>query len=155
MRKTKVITLIDDGQTLTFRLTQMPATKAERFTNRLLALLVGSGSLNNIDVKKLQKLGESGGIAEILSLLSKLDYDKVEPLYNELLDYCEHIPDGNAQGFGVKQSQETIDSVIGDFKNLYKLRFEILKLNYGFFTNGQNAQSQKAADITFAKTTKM
>ncbi len=62
MRQTKIVSMIDDGREVIFKIKQMPATKAERFTNRVLALLAGSAA--GIDVKGLQrqlKKREAGG----------------------------------------------------------------------------------------------
>lgn len=155
MRKTKTISMLDDGKEILFKIKQMPATKAERFTNRVLALLAGTAQ--GVDIQGLQDIGkgEQGGLQEVVSLLSKLDYDKVEPLYNELIECVEHIPDAGNHNFSVPCTQETIDSVISDFRNLYKLRFEVLKLNYSFLAPAPNVPNQKAVDITIPKRTRM
>jgi hypothetical protein len=157
MRQTKIVSMIDDGREVIFKIKQMPATKAERFTNRVLALLAGSAA--GIDVKGLQRQLKSekqeGGLQEIANLLTKLNYEKVEPLYNELIECVEHVPDSNNHNFTVPCTQESIDSIISDFRNLYKLRFEVLKLNYGFLTNAPSVPSQKAVDITIPKPIRM
>ena len=41
MRKAELLKIIDDGQERTFRITQMPATRAERWANRM-AFLFGN-----------------------------------------------------------------------------------------------------------------
>jgi hypothetical protein len=78
--------------------------------------------------------------------------EKAEPLYNELIECCTFIPDGNANGAGIGCTQDTIDAQIIDPMNLYKLRMASAKLNFGFFMNVLQSQDPKANTITFSKT---
>ena len=118
MRKTEIIKLIDDGQERTFRITQMPATKAERWVNRAAFLLVGAGKelkTDNIDIEK------------VIKAIATIDYEKAEPLYNELIECCTFLPDGNVNGGGIACTQDTIDAQIIDPMNLYRLRMASAK----------------------------
>ena len=142
MRKTEIIKLVDDGKELTFRITQMPATKAERWANKAMFLLIGAGK----DIKKNAK------IEDVIKVVASIDYDKAEPLYNELIECCTFLPDGNANGAGIGCTQDTIDAQIIDPRNLYKLRMASAKLNFSFFMSALQSQDPKANTITFSKT---
>lgn len=155
MRKSEIIKIIDDGNELTFRVTQMPATKAERWANRAGFLLIQAGK--NSDVKKLnakkstKKDSGDEAFSEVMKAIASLDYEKVEPLYNELIECCEYIPNGN--GAGIVCSQATIDAQITDPMNLYKLRLAAAKLNFAFFTNVLQFRAPAKNIITFSKNT--
>ena len=142
MRKTEIIKLMDDGQERTFRITQMPATKAERWANRAMFLIIGAGK----DIKK------DATLDDVIRMIASIDYDKAEPLYNELIECCTFLPDGNANGAGIGCTQDTIDAQIIDPMNLYKLRMAAAKLNFGFFMSALQSQDPKANTITFSKT---
>lgn len=145
MRKTEIIKLIDDGQERTFRITQMPATKAERWVNRMAFLLVGAGKelkTDDIDIEKA------------IRAIATIDYEKAEPLYNELIECCTFLPDGNVNGGGIACSQETIDAQIVDPTNLYRLRMAAAKLNFSFFMTVLQFQDRKQDTITFSKNTR-
>ena len=142
MRKTEIVKVIDDGQERTFRITQMPATKAERWVNRMAFLLVGAGKelkTDDIDIEKA------------IRAIATIDYEKAEPLYNELIECCTFLPDGNVNGGGIACSQDTIDAQIVDPMNLYRLRMAAAKLNFSFFTNVLQFQDHKNDTITFKK----
>ena len=73
-------------------------------------------------------------ISNIFSLLSKLDYDKVKPLLNKLLQCCYLVTIGNKGAESLEQLKEsTISGVINNYKNLIKLRFESFKINFADF----------------------
>ena len=145
MRKTEIIKLIDDGAERTFRITQMPATKAERWVNRAAFLLVGAGKelkTDNIDIEK------------VIKAIATIDYEKAEPLYNELIECCKFLPDGNVNGGGIACTQDTIDAQIIDPMNLYRLRMASAKLNFSFFMTVLQFQDRKQDTITFSKNTR-
>lgn len=145
MRKTEILKLIDDGAERTFRITQMPATKAERWANRAAFLLMGAG-------KEFNSFKKDPKIEDIVKVFSNIDYEKVEPLYNELIECCTYLPDGNVNGAGIGCTQETIDAQIIEPLNLYRLRVAVLKLNFAFFTSVLQFQDHKNDTITFKKT---
>lgn len=144
MRKTEILKLVDDGQERTFRITQMPATKAERWMNKAMFLLISAGKDINKDSK----------IEDVIKAIAGVDYDKAEPLYNELIECCTYLPDGNANGAGIGCTQDTIDAQIIDPMNLYKLRLASAKLNFGFFMAALQSLDLEANTITFSKNTR-
>lgn len=155
MRKEKIIYIVDDGNELVFKVKQMSAIKQERWINRVLILAAGanvlSGVLSGLKLNKLQNGLKNLTIDKMVSILGGIDYDKVEPLYNELLECCYHVPDKGNLNFTTQLNADNADSIIGDVKTLYKLRMEALKINFGFFSNGVQSPSQKQADIVITK----
>lgn len=147
MRKSTIITLEDDGKTLTFKVTQMSARQQERWQNRLIMLLTGADM--NLDelIKRLKK----GEYKAVLKLIGSVGYDKIEPLYDELLSCVAHVPDPNNPGFAVQLTPENVDTIVGEWQNLYKLRIAALKNNYSFFKGGEPSPNQKQADIKIMK----
>lgn len=158
MRKEKLITIIDDGNELMFKIKQMSAIKQERWINKVLILLSGGNllsgifaSMNKLSVNNVASKFKNLNLETLADMLGNLDYDKVEPLYNELLECCSYIPDHNNTDFATPLNAKNADSVIGEVKTLYKLRMEALKINFSFFNTGAKSPNQKKADITITK----
>lgn len=87
----------------------------------------------------------------LVDLIGKLEYEKVEPLLNELLACCAHVPDKTKRNFVVNMTADNLDSVIGDFQNVYKLAIEAFKVNFTSSAAGSPSPTRKQADITFTK----
>lgn len=154
MRKEVFITLADGGNELMFRVTAMPAMQQARWTSKALIMLAGTGVVKNFnafEIDKLQKQFEKDGLTMVLDLVGKLEFEKAEPLFNELLACCAHVPDKNNRNFAVAMSAENIDTVVGDFKNVYRLAIEAFKVNFTSSGNGDLSPTRKQADITFTK----
>lgn len=155
MRKEKIIEIIDDGNLLTFKIKQMSAIKQERWINKVLILAAGANVLSSVfssfNINKISNSFKDMNLNKFMEMFGQLDYEKVEPLYEELLECCSHIPDKNNLNFATPLNSNNADSIISDFKTLYKLRFEALKLNFSFFKNGAKSPNQKTADITYTK----
>lgn len=150
MRKNTTVILQDDGRELHFKITQMTARQQERWINRVIMLLAGSNGLESA-LDSLQSKLKKGKYEELLRVVGALKYEDVEPLYDELLECCAHIPDPGNQNFAVQLNASNVDSVVGEVKTLYRLRMEALKLNFSFFNNGEKSPSQRKADITITK----
>lgn len=155
MRKEKIVEIMDDGNLLTFKIKQMSAIKQERWINKVLILAAGANVLSSVfsgfNINKISNSFKDMNLNKFMEMFGKLDYEKVEPLYEELLECCSHIPDKNNVNFATPLNSNNADSIISDFKTLYKLRFEALKLNFSFFKNGAKSPNQKTADITYTK----
>lgn len=155
MRKEKIVEIVDDGNLLTFKIKQMSAIKQERWINKVLILAAGANVLSsvfsNFNINKISNSFKDMNLNKFMEMFGQLDYEKVEPLYEELLECCSHIPDKNNVNFATPLNSNNADSIISDFKTLYKLRFEALKLNFSFFKSGAKSPNQKTADITYTK----
>lgn len=158
MRKEIIYTVQDSDYNgndiaVVFKIKQMSAIQQERWLNRVLLLVLGTGTLSQMDINQLQSELQSKGVQYIVDLASHLKYDEVEPLYNELLECCSHVPNPENTNMAVPCNAGNIDGIISDFRNLYKLRLEALKLNFGFLAGGAHSQTpQRKADIHFKKT---
>lgn len=138
MRQTKEITIDDRGKSLTFRITEMSATKLEDWTMRAVLVLAAAGS----DVPV------SGGVEGIgkylakhgLAALGAVDYAKAKPLLDEMLGCCSRVIDRAEE----KVTPETADAYIEDMRTLSKLRMEAFKVNFGFFGTGGRSASRES-----------
>ena len=108
-----------------FKITEMPAFQADRWATRALILL-GKTTKGGI-----MALG-SMEMSDIINSFSELDYEKAEPLLQELLECCSFIKDGTS----IPLKKDMIDSIVEDWTTLFKLRIEALQLNIGFFEKG-------------------
>lgn len=155
MRKEIIVNLTDDGNELTFKIKQMSAIKQERWINKVLILAAGSnvlsGMFSSFKLSGLSNQLKNMNIDKFLDMFGKLDYEKIEPLYNELLECCSYVPDKSNLNFTTALNANNADSIIGDVQTLYKLRLEALKINFGFFSNGVKSPNQKNADIVITK----
>lgn len=128
MRKTKEITLQDNGNELTFKIKQMPVLQLESWTIRALFLvspLIGGLEVNMADPMEMAKETFKGGF---LNHLAEVDYKKAAPLLNELLECCSLVTDSSE----TKCTPGTIDGMISDPMTLLTLRKEVLTLNFAF-----------------------
>lgn len=150
MRKNTTIILHDDGRELHFKITQMTARQQERWLNRVVMLLAGSKGLESA-LDGLQSKLKEGKYEELLCVIGAIKYEDIEPLYDELLECCAHIPDPTNSNFATQLTVSNVDSIVGEVKTLYRLRMEALKLNFSFFSNGEKSPSQRKADITITK----
>ena len=164
MRKETIITLQDtnikgEPIELTFKIKQMSALKQERWINRLAVLFLRNcGSVNfsfNGSLAELQKqLTGKRGIAYLMASLQHLSYADLEPLYDELLDCCSHIPNPANPNMAVQCTKDNIDGIISNYKNLYQLRLAAVQVNFSFFKIGVNFQQpQQQQEIVFTKRT--
>lgn len=147
MRKTIEITMEDNGETLTFVIEQMPATRLQKFILRALPLLASVGSAGEqAGLGALQENIEGGDF----SFLTGLDPLKTEPLVEELYS-CVKRKVGN--GF-VQVTSINVDGMITDVRSLFKLQGEVIKLNFSFLSQGE-ASNTLATEAKTANTFNM
>ena len=142
MRKEVTVTLNDRGNELTFRIKEMPATKAERWIIKLAGALSATGVFSadvadGVDAQKaIADFLLSGGLSK-LGAVTK-DYDEViQPLIDELYT-CVEQKVGNAY-FAL--TPDVIDAKIEDVRTLFNLQKEIVKLHLDFFVLGADSAS--------------
>ena len=129
MRK-EIEVKIEEGRDAgkTFKITEMPAFQTDRWATRALMLL-GKSTKGGI-----MALG-SMEMADIVNAFSELDYEKTEPLLQELLDCCAFVKDGTS----VPLKKDMVDSIVEDWTTLFKLRMEALQLHIGFLEQGDGS----------------
>lgn len=125
MRKEVEIT-IEEGRDKgkTFKITEMSATQADRWTLKVLCLF-GKGG---IVLEELAKMDFN----TIIKIMGDVSYDMAEPLLDELLECASFKKDG----VYVPMKGSMIESVVEDFRTLYRLRLEALQLVLGFLEQG-------------------
>lgn len=132
MRKVVDWTCEDGGATLHFRIKQMSATQAERFTFKLLLLIGANGG----------KV-ETGDLSSLLGSLASADYEKIQELLTELLSCCSIVK----ENVEVKLTEENVDGFIERRNTLLQLRAEAFKVNDFFQTSGLPGFGESPAPV--------
>lgn len=136
MLKEKIITLNDNGNTLKFKVRQLPATEQEKLIIKIL-LLVANKDVAELDVKKLRENPQMAVNAKVLmSAIEKLDYEKIEPISNTLLSCCYRIV-GNMEE---QCTPETVNGYVESFWTLLSLKKAALEVSFDFFGEDGNSQ---------------
>lgn len=138
MRQDVFVNIKDDGHEVRFKIRQMSAVKTESWLIRLAILLAKSG--RNID------LSSGSGFSAILSvihenplsLIGGIDYGSLKPLIDELMETCVKI-DGRVE---TVCTDDILDGCITSVSNLMKLRWEVIKANFDFFSDEKKSDSQ-------------
>lgn len=154
MRKESYVTLMDEGRELTFKITAMDAVRQARWISKVIILLASTGAVKNISQFELAKLEEEfnkRGLEMVFEIVGKLEYEKVEPLLNEMLACCAHVPDSTNRNFVVQMSADKLGAVVSDWKNIYKLAFEAGKVNFRSSATGSSSPTRKKADMVIPK----
>jgi hypothetical protein len=128
-RKTKPVVIEADGRDKgkTFLITEMGALQAEKWARRALLALCNK----NVDIPPdIVHRGIEGLLRVGFSALSGLDYEKAEPLFDEMLACVEIVPDpGKNPGF---KRAPTMEGDIEEVATILRLRGEVWELHTGF-----------------------
>ena len=151
MRKTLDITIEAEGRDRgkTFRLTEMPASRAERWAARAFMAMAKSG------VELPDNIRDAGfaGIAAIgFRALGAISFEEARPLLDEMFECVMFVPDASRPGV----VRHLVEDDIEEVQTRLSLRRDIFKLHTDFFTAG--AKSTSTSDQTPApdtRTTKM
>ena len=152
MLKEKIITLVDNGNTLKFKVRQLPATEQEKLIIKIL-LLVANKEIGELDVDKLRDNPQMAVNSKVLmSALEKLDYEKLEPISNTLLSCCYRIV-GNMEE---QCTPDTVNGYIESFITLLALKKAALEVSFDFFGNeGNSLSTDSKAKIEIGKSSRM
>ena len=148
MARKKITVEIDDrGSLLKFRIEEMPATKLHNWMIRAaLALSGGGGEIISEagSVRQLVDYLRTHGEEGLFKLLQSLEFEKVQPLLDELLGCCIRTDAGADQRL---DNPDNIDGVISDVRTIFKLQLESAKLNLGFFGSEPAAESPSGSPM--------
>ena len=132
MRKEKIVVISsgrDNGKK--FKIREMGSVKIERWATRALMLLAQSGIDLGIEKDKLKGVEGWNNIAKIgLEKLAQVDFEKIEPLLEDMLNCCYFLPDTNIE---TQLTSSNADTIIEDMTTLFKLRQEAFGLHFDFF----------------------
>lgn len=127
-RKTAIITIDSPGRDLgrVFEITEMSATKAERWATRALLALLRSG----VEIPEdIASAGLAGVAAMGVKAFSGLAYADAEPLLEEMMSCVVVVPDPTRPH--VKRPIRNDDD-IEEISTLLRLREEVITLHTGF-----------------------
>jgi hypothetical protein len=124
MRKTKDVIGVGRDSERVYRITEMPALKAEKWALRALWGIAGAGVEipDNISKTPFAKLVEIG-----LTAIANIPFQQAEPLLDEMLSCISIVmPDGKARARIADDFEEPM--------TILNLRKEVLDLHLSFFT---------------------
>lgn len=163
MREKRTVTIREGSRELVFTIRPMSAWKLEKWMYRAAIQiakangmeLAGESIEDAQNAMKGLQAGDEGGIKWLANTIGGLDFEKAEPLIDELLSCAKFVPDTTNPGVEMDLTTQTIEGNIDSPVTLMKLRMECLKANFGFFaTAATQAAEEPEPKITFRKTTK-
>jgi hypothetical protein len=129
MRKEIDVTIFDRDMDKTFHITEMPATRAEKWAMRALLAVARSG------VELPDDFAGMGmqGIAIIgIRAITKIAFEDAEPLLDEMMECVRIKPDPRNPAI----TRALMEGDIEEIATLIQLRQEVINLHVGFFTSG-------------------
>lgn len=159
MRERRTVNINDGGREISFLIEQMPALKLEKWIYRAAIQLAKAGGMSvaGESIKDAQnaikrmKAGDEGGIAWIVNAIGGLDFEKAEPLVDELFSCAKIV---TATGTEMPLTPATIEGQIESPLTLMKLRAEVLKVNFSFFHTAGKSESPQAETTTIQRNTR-
>nr|DAL47142.1 MAG TPA_asm: tail assembly chaperone protein [Caudoviricetes sp.] len=144
MRQIKNITIVDDEAQYKFRLTQIPAIKAEKWLIRVGIALAKAGLLN-IDI---EKLGVSG--SDTMSTITNLIAQKGFSFFGQLdPDTVDHLLFDLVKETAVRMNDEAIINItekeleiFDDIRALWQLQKEVFAVNFSSYKNENSLKKQ-------------
>lgn len=144
MRQIKNITIVDGEAQYKFRLTQIPAIKAEKWLIRVGIALAKAGLLN-IDI---EKLGVSG--SDTMSAITNLIAQKGFSFFGQLdPDTVDHLLFDLVKETAVRMNDEAIINitekeleVFDDIRALWQLQKEVFAVNFSSYKNENSLKKQ-------------
>ena len=142
MRQIKNITIVDGEAQYKFRLTQIPAIKAEKWLIRVGIALAKAGLLN-IDI---EKLGVSG--SDTMSTITNLIAQKGFSFFGQLdPDTVDHLLFDLVKETAVRMNDEAIINItekelFDDIRALWQLQKEVFAVNFSSYKNENSLKKQ-------------
>lgn len=144
MRQIKNITIVDDEAQYKFRLTQIPAIKAEKWLIRVGIALAKAGLLN-IDI---EKLGVSG--SDTMSTITNLIAQKGFSFFGQLdPDTVDHLLFDLVKETAVRMNDDAIINItekeleiFDDIRALWQLQKEVFAVNFSSYKNENSLKKQ-------------
>lgn len=138
-RKVKDVVISANGRDKNkmFRITEMPALKAERWALRALQALAASGvelpeGFSSMPLAQMANIG--------IRALANVPFDIAEPLLEEMMQCVEFVPNHKKPDFTLKLDIQ--EDTIEEISTSLLLRKETLMLHVGFFTAEEGQTSE-------------
>jgi hypothetical protein len=150
MRRTEYITITDEGRDKgkVFLLTEMPASRAEKWAARALLALAKSGVEIPPD---MANAGLAGIAVAGMQALGKLDWEIAEILLDELMGCVQFIPDPSHK----ERTRPLHETDIEEVTTRLKLKGDVFTLHTGFSlavgpstTTSKNGNQAAGSEIT-------
>lgn len=144
MRQIKNITIVDGEAQYKFRLTQIPAIKAEKWLIRVGIALAKAGLLN-IDIEKLSVSG-----SDTMSTITNLIAQKGFSFFGQLdPDTVDHLLFDLVKETAVRMNDEAIINItekeleiFDDIRALWQLQKEVFAVNFSSYKNENSLKKQ-------------
>lgn len=148
-RKVKEVTITTEGrdQGKVFVITEMPASRAEKWAMRAL-LIVGR---RNPEIEHHAGMGMQGVAAlGLKAVLGGIDWDEAEPLVDEMME-CVSIKE-SAPGKPSFVRHDLMEEDIEEVATRLLLRTEVFQLHTGFLLAGDQSKSTSDTPATTTPT---
>lgn len=134
MRKTKNLTIIDNGNEIKFKLIALSAMQQQRWLAKAFTTLAESGLLE-MDVSSLDLSQIINAIkAKGLGFLGRLDSDKINDLLVELVSKTAQ----KMTGAGITQLTESeLENTFENIRSLVELEKECFNISFDFFQHAE------------------
>ena len=134
MRKTKNLTIIDNGNEIKFKLIALSAMQQQRWLAKAFTTLAESGLLE-MDVSSLDLSQIINAIkAKGLGFLGRLDSDKINDLLVDLVSKTAQ----KMTGAGVTQlTEKELENTFENIRSLVELEKECFNISFDFFQLGE------------------
>ena len=130
MRKTKNITIVDNGNELKFKLIALSAMQQQRWIAKAFTTLAESGLLevdvNSLNLKQIIDAIKAKG----LGFIGRLDSDKINDLLIELVSKTAKRMNGT--GF-TELNERELENTFESIKALIELEKECFNISFDFF----------------------
>ena len=130
MRKTKNITIVDNGNELKFKLIALSAMQQQRWIAKAFTSLAESGLLevdvNSLNLKQIIDAIKAKG----LGFIGRLDSDKINDLLIELVSKTAKRMNGT--GF-TELNERELENTFESIKALIELEKECFNISFDFF----------------------
>jgi hypothetical protein len=137
--KTETLKLRDRTGELTFRLTEWPVLRRERFLIKAAGFIASAAGKDSGKIlSELRGAGEGELLEVFVAGLGGLDTARADELLADMLKGTVRMVDGREAG---EVNPDTLDGYVEELGTLERLRYGILKLNYGFFLGALAAPS--------------
>lgn len=134
MRKTKILTIKDNGNDIKFKLIALSAMQQQRWLAKAFTTLAESGLLE-MDVSSLDLSQIINAIkAKGLGFLGRLDSDKINDLLVDLVSKTAQ----KMSGAGVTQlTEKELENTFENIRSLIELEKECFNISFDFFQLGE------------------